>query len=126
MDIKVHSLTILHTLLLLHLYICICVSEDLQETLIHQGIIDFDCITLIAKSYSIQAFLSQLEVQLCIDYGNTGNHVLIKVQVSIIPRQEMCYLDTLLDHIGQWNPSHPSHKLEARTMASIIFAKLIL
>ena len=82
MDIKGHSLTILHTLSLLHVNICIHVHEDIQDNLIHQGIVD---LTLIAEIDSISALLSHLEVQLCIDYGDSCNYLLIKVQVSILP-----------------------------------------
>ena len=56
------------------------------------------------------------EVQLCIDYGISGNHFLIKVQVSRISRQDMCHLDMLRDHIDQWNTPHPSHKLEMKAL----------
>ena len=41
MDVKVHYLTILHTLLLLHVYICIHVCEDLGD----KGTVDLECIT---------------------------------------------------------------------------------
>ena len=68
MGVKEHSLTILHILPLLHVNICIHVLRNLWENLIHKGIINLECITLPTEIDSIQAFLSQIEVQLCIDY----------------------------------------------------------
>ena len=62
MDIQECSSIILHTLPLLHACLCINVHEDLQEDLIHQENVNLECITLIAKIYPIQAFMSQLDI----------------------------------------------------------------
>ena len=51
-DIKKNS-TILHTLHLFDLNIGIDVHEDHQENLIHQGIVDLECITLLTETESI-------------------------------------------------------------------------
>ena len=59
----------------------------------HQGIVNLECITLVVQVESIQAFLIHLESSLSVNNGSSGNHLLIKVQVSTIMRQDMCYVD---------------------------------
>ena len=78
-DVKVHCLTVRHTLPLFHVNICIHVNEFLQENLIHQCNVNLLYVTLIAMIDFIQ-FLSQLKVQLCINNGGSGDHLLFKVQ----------------------------------------------
>ena len=46
MDIKEQSLTMLHTLLLCHINICVYVHGDLCENLIHQNFVDLECSSL--------------------------------------------------------------------------------
>ena len=69
-----------------HVDKCIHVHEYLQENLIHQGIVDLECILLVVKINSVQAFLIQVKVRLSISNGSSGNHLLIKVWVSAISR----------------------------------------
>ena len=60
--------------------------------MIHQGDVNLECITLVAE--------------IC--------YILIKVQISIKSRQDVSYLDMVLDLIGQQGPPHTSHELEVQ------------
>ena len=81
-DIKEQSSTILHAQLLFQVDKCIYVHEHLQENMIHQGIVDLECIMV----DSIQALLIHLEVQLSVNNGGSGDQLFINVQVSTISR----------------------------------------
>ena len=110
MDIKGHSMIILHTFSLFIIYISICVHENLQEDLIHWGILNLECMTLPTEIYCVEGALCHLEVQCSIGYGGSGNHILVKVHISIISRWDMCHLDILPNH----RPAeHPSPSLQA-------------
>ena len=48
-----------------------------------------------------------LEVQCCIKYGGSGNHFIVKFQVCIISRLDMCHLDMLPDDISKLSTPQP-------------------
>ena len=120
-NVEIHYLTILCTLLLLCVSICIFVFEDLGKNLIHQGIVNLECIILVV----LICFLIHLEVQLCIDYGGIDNHLLTKVQ-EIMSRRDMCYLDVVPDNIGQLKSSNSSQELEIQHYVLHNFFQLFL
>ena len=117
MDIKVHCLTILYNLLLLHIYIFIC--EDLGKNLINQDIVDLKCITFKVWINSIQYFLSHLDIQLFFSYAGFDDHLFIKVHISINSRWYICHLDMAPGYVGLWNPPKSSHELEVNSIFSI-------
>ena len=111
MDIKVHCLTVLCCFSLFHLDISVHVCEHLKENLMHQGIANLECINLVTEIGSMQAVLNHLEVQLCINNGSFGNHLLIKVQVSTISRRDGC-------HRCSWQPYMPIQNRKQKSAIS--------
>ena len=62
MDANEYCLIILCLVSLFHIDISICVCDHLSEYLIHQGIVDLECITLVVKVDPVQQVLTKLEV----------------------------------------------------------------
>ena len=60
------------------------------------------------------------------DNWSSVNHLLIKIHVSIMYRWDMCNLLMAPNHIGQWNPAHPSDKLEVQHYVLHNFCPMIL
>ena len=123
-DAKVHCPIFLFNLLLLLIYVCVCFYEDFEESDIprHGQSWMYHTCSWIS---SILNILSQLEVQLSINYGGSGDHLLIKVQVSIMFRRVMCHLDMVLDHIGQWHSPNSPYKLDVQHYVLHSFCSIV-
>ena len=77
MDVEKHCWTALHTFPLFHVDIRVHVCEHLQEDLIHQDIVDIECINLVFEASSIKAVLTQPEVRFSMNDGSPGDYLLI-------------------------------------------------
>ena len=73
----------------------------------HRDIVGLECIALVFQIGSIQGFLIHLEVQLSVNNGCIGGHLLVKIQARYV-----LHLDVMSDYIGQQKPPHPSNELD--------------
>ena len=105
-DFQEHSLISLHTIPLFHIYICIHVNEYLQEDVIHQGIVNLECIALAINIICFKPVLRLLEVLILHQIWRLWQPSFVKVQVRIKSRLDMCQVEMLSDHICQLNTTH--------------------
>ena len=62
MDVEVHGLTVQATLALFYMYISIHVHENLQENMIHGGIVHLVCIALPVNAQPVETCLIYVEI----------------------------------------------------------------